>query len=231
MDYIRFYHLRTYDRINAPPSFVKEIESNSGVTFFDAQVALVREWLGPENGEWHQQTVSIAVPKETTGNVETMGTSDKDKPLIKAVDFPGTVQEASSIIQQFQQGATRDDSIIADTVGQHAMLDVTNLADEQWLGTPQEELDAYVKPSSSPWYTEESLTDDSFPAMYPSSSTFIQRLAASPFRTHRFMGTDIIWQCMIVDDRRVIVSLCPHRGRIWTPNRRHFHIDGLCQSQ
>lgn len=56
-DYIRFYHLRSYDRINGPyNSFIKKMEEKSGVTFHQAQVALARKWIGKIDENWVQDT-------------------------------------------------------------------------------------------------------------------------------------------------------------------------------
>lgn len=46
-NYIQWYHLRSYDRINAPyESFIKQMEEKSGVKFNKARVALARKWIG-----------------------------------------------------------------------------------------------------------------------------------------------------------------------------------------
>lgn len=45
-EYIRWYNLRSYDRINAPASFIKKMEERSGVNFHEAQVALAKVWVG-----------------------------------------------------------------------------------------------------------------------------------------------------------------------------------------
>lgn len=36
-EYIRWYNLRSYDRINAPRSFIKQMEERSGIEFYQAQ--------------------------------------------------------------------------------------------------------------------------------------------------------------------------------------------------
>jgi len=38
----------------------------------------------------------------------------------------------------------RRHNVVADTVGQHALQDETELRDEQWLGSEDEELNSYV---------------------------------------------------------------------------------------
>lgn len=46
-NYIHWYHLRSYDRINAPyESFIKQMEEKSGISFDKARVALARKWIG-----------------------------------------------------------------------------------------------------------------------------------------------------------------------------------------
>jgi len=41
-DYINFYNLRSYDRINHDPARIKRMEEKSGVTWFQSQAALAR---------------------------------------------------------------------------------------------------------------------------------------------------------------------------------------------
>jgi len=52
------------------------------------------------------------------------------------------------VIKRFEHGADvlvgRRNDDVADTVGQHALQDTTELADEQWLGSEEEELNSYV---------------------------------------------------------------------------------------
>ena len=54
-DYITWYHLRSYDRINGAQSVINDIQTKSGVTFDQAQVALDRLWLGNADPKWFQQ--------------------------------------------------------------------------------------------------------------------------------------------------------------------------------
>ncbi|PVG02411.1 phospholipase D/nuclease [Serendipita vermifera] len=141
-DYIRFYHLRSYDRINAPwPSFIKQMEENSGVTFHQAQVALAKQWIGvPE--VWTQPKVSIKQPDPTKEGLIIEDTKTK----VEALDFPETVEEAVQIIEKFEAGAigVRDDDPVSDSIAHHALMDDTNLLQEKWLGTDEEEYDSYV---------------------------------------------------------------------------------------
>ena len=146
-DYIRFYHLRTYDRINAPISLIKEMEQNSGVKFHQAQIAQARLWIG-DDGFWRQEKVQIKAPDPDAGLDDTgMGVTEKGKNVQKTVeemDMPGSTQEAADIVARFQSGATRSDEGVADTIGQHSLSDRTSLLDEKWYGTEQEERDSYV---------------------------------------------------------------------------------------
>ncbi|KDQ10873.1 hypothetical protein BOTBODRAFT_35827 [Botryobasidium botryosum FD-172 SS1] len=142
MDYLRFYHLRTYDRINGPPSLIQQMEKRSGVKFHEAQVALSREWLGPSeinHGRWHQEKVSVKIPQETAA----LG-GDPGKATVESFDFPPTVEKAREIIAKFEKGAPRDDKIVSDNVGHHAQMNQTGLLSERWLGSSEEERAAFI---------------------------------------------------------------------------------------
>ncbi|KAI5116806.1 hypothetical protein M0805_009483 [Coniferiporia weirii] len=143
--YIKFHHLRSYDRLNAPySSFIADMEQNSGVSFHEAQVALARQWIGtPFPDVPTQDKVFIQVPKPSgEGVVVTDDTEVKSE----EVPLPRTVDDARRIIERFESGANnlRGDEDVADTVSQHMLNDRTSLLEEKWLGTEQEELDCYV---------------------------------------------------------------------------------------
>lgn len=144
-DYIRFYHLRAYDRINGPASFVRQMEQNSGIPFHQAQVAQARLWIG-DDGFWHQDKVQIKAPAPDAGlDPSGMGVTEKGKEAQKTVEevaMPASTQWASELVTRFQNGAPRGDEGVSDTVGQHALLDGTQLTDEKWYGSEQEERDA-----------------------------------------------------------------------------------------
>ncbi|KAG1869290.1 hypothetical protein C8R48DRAFT_701012 [Suillus tomentosus] len=144
MDYIRFYHLRSYDRINAPQkTLISQMEENSGVSFYQAQVALARQWEGP-------RTTAGDAPKEMFIKVpqpaqEGMLLSEtKMKP--EKVSLPVSYDDAVNIVRTFEKGSDdiRGDEDVSDTVSQHRLLDRTRLSDEIWYGSEAEERDAYV---------------------------------------------------------------------------------------
>ncbi|KAG2050128.1 phospholipase D/nuclease [Suillus hirtellus] len=144
MDYIRFYHLRSYDRINAPQkTLISQMEANSGVSFYEAQVALARQWEGP-------RTTAGDAPKEMFIKVpqpaqEGMLLSEtKMKP--EKVSLPVSYDDAVNIVRTFEKGSDdiRGDEDVSDTVSQHRLLDRTRLSDEIWYGSEAEERDAYV---------------------------------------------------------------------------------------
>lgn len=144
MDYIRFYHLRSYDRINAPQkTLISQMEKNSGVSFYEAQVALARQWEGP-------RTTAGDAPKEMFIKVpqpaqEGMLLSEtKMKP--EKVSLPVSYDDAVNIVRTFEKGSDdiRGDEDVSDTVSQHRLLDRTRLSDEIWYGSEAEERDAYV---------------------------------------------------------------------------------------
>ncbi|KAJ2931072.1 hypothetical protein H1R20_g6021, partial [Candolleomyces eurysporus] len=148
MDYIRFYHLRAYDRINSPAGYIKAIQENSGVKFHEAQVASARQWMSGDSLTYYMETpenkkVTIAIPVETKeGIVE----SDKTPANSETIAIPETDEQAQEIVDKFQHGADnlRADAEVSDSVAQHLLDDTTSLLDEKWLGTEEEELNAYV---------------------------------------------------------------------------------------
>ncbi|KAG1734909.1 uncharacterized protein EDB91DRAFT_1056622 [Suillus paluster] len=145
MDYIRFYHLRSYDRINAPQkSLISQMEANSGVSFYQAQTALARQWEGPRytSGDTPKE-VFIRVPQPAQ---EGIGSNQQTKMKLVKVPLPASYDEAVDIIRRFEGGSDdiKGDEDVSDTVAQHKMLDRTRLTDEIWYGSEQEERDAYV---------------------------------------------------------------------------------------
>ncbi|KZT40944.1 phospholipase D/nuclease [Sistotremastrum suecicum HHB10207 ss-3] len=166
-DYLRVYHLRSYDRINAPyNTYIKQIQDNSGVSFYEAQVALAKQWIvtAPTPSianhfstlSLHRtstttpqskpvpipQTVSIKVAKPSTEGIsQSQGSQD-----VVEVPLPASEREAVEKIESFQEAAKaiRGDESVSDSVAQHMMRDATDLLSEIWLGDEQEEKDAYV---------------------------------------------------------------------------------------
>ncbi|KAI1793724.1 phospholipase D/nuclease [Ganoderma leucocontextum] len=145
-DYIRFFHLRAYDRINAPwESYLHRIEERSGVTFHQVNVALGRLWIGLGLGPEDPKEASVAIP--TGKSLEEQTTSGK-KPEMKTEKYPlpASIAEARETIDRWKQAAEdlRADDVVSDNVVQHMLHDRTHLLDEQWLGTEDEERNAYV---------------------------------------------------------------------------------------
>lgn len=141
-DYVRWYHLRSYDRINGPyETFIKEMEEKTGVTFHQAQVALARKWIGKVDPNWGKdETIAVNAPKPTKDGIVEEGKASNIDP----VKVPETEQEADDILRKFEAAATRRDDEVSDSVGHHAMKDTTRLQDERWLGNEQEEKDCYI---------------------------------------------------------------------------------------
>ena len=129
-----------------PASYVSQIQKNGNTTFFEAQAALARIWLGetPGTPTSHAQTkVRIKIPEPTkVGAVE----AEKEEADKKVDEFPlpETVKEAQAILRRFENGArsVRGNEDVADSVAEHVLHDRKGLLDEQWLGTEEEELSA-----------------------------------------------------------------------------------------
>ncbi|KAJ7194296.1 hypothetical protein GGX14DRAFT_679100 [Mycena pura] len=101
-DYIRFYHLRAYDRINAPLStYIEKIEADSGVKFLAAQVALARQWIG-DDSDGAQKAVTVMIPVETA---EGIVVSDKAPLKTETVPIPESEDAARQVIERFEAAA------------------------------------------------------------------------------------------------------------------------------
>jgi len=116
-------------------SFIAEMERRSGTRFEDAQVALARQWLGPDDHAL-DNTVKIRFVDTLQSDPASMGlvTPENTKETIKEVKVPPTVEEAVEIIKKFEGGAPRSDKDVADTISQHVQQDRTSILDEKWLG-------------------------------------------------------------------------------------------------
>ncbi|KAG9312443.1 hypothetical protein JVU11DRAFT_6827 [Chiua virens] len=146
MDYIRFFHLRSYDRINAPMStLIAQMEENSGVTFHEAQIALARQWVGKNfYGKDVPHEVYIKIPQEAKAGITV--TEEKSAVKKEKVSLPESVEAARQVIARFESGARnlRSDERVADSVSHHALQGRKSLLDETWLGSEEEELNCYV---------------------------------------------------------------------------------------
>jgi phospholipase D1/2 len=165
LDYIRFFHLRAYDRINAPASYIKQAEEQTGIKLSQAQVALARRWIGDLSQGICQKTIKIGKsvsgqrdrPDENTQSGGALGfggpggfgifggekkaPTPKEDPNVEVVPVPASEEESQQIIDRFERGArgVRSDVQVSDSVAQHALQDKTRLQDEKWLGTEAEE--------------------------------------------------------------------------------------------
>jgi phospholipase D1/2 len=152
-----------YDRINAPmgkrfsvfftyfshacpkDTLIAQMEANSGIKFGQAQVALARQWVGDSADPSMPTQVAVKLPEPTT---EGIVLSNKTEVKLETYPLPRLYSDAVAVIEQFERGANalvgRQHDAVADTVGQHALQDQTELGDEQWLGSEEEELNSYV---------------------------------------------------------------------------------------
>jgi phospholipase D1/2 len=173
-------HLWVKDTLIAPA------ETKSGVKFGQAQAALARQWVYDSvDGEHMPTEVTIKIPSE--------GLSLTEKTAVKTEKYriPASHDEAVAIIEKFEHSASAlggtKYAAVSATVGQHALQVETRLADEQWFGTNEEELDAYVI----------CLTLRRPVPKFHVLARYVSELAY------------IHSKVMIVDDRRVIVSTSP----------------------
>lgn len=132
-----------------PPSetYLKEVEKQSGVTFYQAQVAQAREWIGDG---WQDGSIRELKILEVKGNVggglQLEGDAKKSDVKAKTLPLPQDRQQAKRAVDHFED--TAKDVLggfrVSDNVGHHAMKGAGNLSEERWFGTEDEERDWYV---------------------------------------------------------------------------------------
>ena len=119
------------------------MEASSGVIFIEAQVALACQWVGDSADPNMPTEVTVKVPEPTA---EGIVLSDKAQVQTDKYPLPSSYREAESVIKRFEQVAEvlveRWHEAVADSVAQHALQDETELTDEQWLGSKEEELNS-----------------------------------------------------------------------------------------
>jgi phospholipase D1/2 len=160
-DFIKFYHLRSYDRLNAPygrccalqpichidispllETYLKEVEQRSGVSVYEAQVAQAREWIGED---WQRGTTRELKIFETKGNVgvglQMEGDAKKSDAKVKTLPLPQDPVAAKRTVDHFEDTAkdVLGNFRVSDNVGQHAMRTGCSLLEEGWYGTEEEE--------------------------------------------------------------------------------------------
>ena len=126
-------------------TFIKSIEELSGITFHEAMTALARIYVGRD--EEYNPPTETTVVLPTGGLVDQLSASGQ-QPVMKTETYklPQSYEEAQEIVDRWHRAAIslREGGDISDNVVQHTMEDRTNLHDEQWLGTSEEEKAAYV---------------------------------------------------------------------------------------
>lgn len=215
-EYISFYNLRGYDRINCDKAMIQEMEQKSGVTYHEAQgkfkdtfvalvahsplqsepapVAVARVFLGDQGFAGAKGKVRIHHPLD--GNTDVQGKADgssKKGAREEAVSLPQTEDEARELIRRFEEAAPRSDAEVKDSIASNILAGVGSTKDEVWRGSEEDEKNAYV--------TEETY-------IHSKVSLYAQSVRHSSMRDYS-LHTDLIKdlsQLMIVDDRRFIIG-------------------------
>ena len=128
-----------------PETFIKAIEEQSGIKFHQAMSALARMWVGKGEEQNAPKETSVVLP---TGKMAEEITASGGKPELKTETYqlPQSYEEAKEIVDRWHEVAVRlrGHGDVSDNVVQHMMHDRTDLREEGWLGSPDEEKAAYV---------------------------------------------------------------------------------------
>ncbi|KAK0542728.1 hypothetical protein OC846_006498, partial [Tilletia horrida] len=138
--YITFYNLRGYDRLNHDKAMLKEMEERSGISFHKAQVALARLYAGDA---YHpNQKIQIKNPATDIEHVDEDG---KKQPIVvEEVEMPATVEEAQEIIRKFEEAAPREDYDVRDSIASCLFHNQPSILEQTWKGSAEDEKAALV---------------------------------------------------------------------------------------
>lgn len=121
---------------------MKEVEKRSGVTFYEAQVAQAREWIGDGWQDGSARELKIFEVKGNVGvGLQMEGDAKKSDAKVKTLPLPQDRQGAKRIVDGFENAAkdVLGGFRVSDNVGHHAMKGAGHLSEEQWFGTEEEE--------------------------------------------------------------------------------------------
>lgn len=127
---------------------MKEVEQRSGVSFYEAQVAQAREWIGEDSlGSSIRELKIFEVKGNVGAGLQMEGDTKKGDAKVKTLPLPQDPQQAKRIVDRFENTAkdVLGNFRVSDNVGQHAMRAPGSLLQERWFGTEQEELNWCVR--------------------------------------------------------------------------------------
>ncbi|KNZ57856.1 hypothetical protein VP01_2055g1 [Puccinia sorghi] len=143
--YISFYNLRSFDRIDYDPETLKKIEDAAGISYYEAEAALARTYLGESAGSEELEknkevTFKLAQKGESmqAGNRDLMAC---DGETLK-IDLPRNVEEARHRLSTWSEAASR-----YHRGGPTSITTKNNSSGLEalpWLGNEQSERNAFV---------------------------------------------------------------------------------------
>jgi phospholipase D1/2 len=130
-------------------SLIAPMEQASGTKFYEAQVALARQWIGnvkhAGTGEPTPTEVTVWVPQDTADGIVI---TDPKAFTKETVAIPKDEAAARATIAQFETGGDAPGlggaKDVKDSVAGHRMQAESSLLGEPWFGTADEELAASV---------------------------------------------------------------------------------------
>lgn len=144
MDYIRFYNLRSYDRINAS-QVMREAEQRSGVSYSQAQEGFDAAHEGDRGYQAYRPP-----PTAEYGVYEMDGSSSRPPGQQQQYDSGPQGQGRPSDYDRYQQEATKIGGRQGlgdgrwDTVSECYMLNGADIRNVPWEGSAADEMDAFV---------------------------------------------------------------------------------------
>ncbi|KAI9608245.1 hypothetical protein KEM48_003379 [Puccinia striiformis f. sp. tritici PST-130] len=143
--YFSFYNLRSFDRIDYEPGTLKAIEEAAGISYYEAEAALARVYLGESaSSQELEKNKEVTFKLAQKGESMEAGSRDmvaRDGETVK-VDLPQSVEEARQRLKIWSEAASRYDRGIPASIA--TQNHSNGLEDLPWLGDEQSEREAFV---------------------------------------------------------------------------------------
>ncbi|MBW0471417.1 hypothetical protein O181_011132 [Austropuccinia psidii MF-1] len=143
--YISFWNLRSFDRINNDPATLEEIERRTGINYYQTQAALSRIYLGDNSSPEELERNKVVEFKlaQKGENLEKGLVSFKayEGETIKE-DLPDTLDEAYECLRRWSEAVPNFDKEVPDSIATQNYP--TGLENVPWLGNEESERAAFV---------------------------------------------------------------------------------------
>ena len=136
-EYISFYNLRGYDRINYDKELIARAEKESGVSYHETQVAISRIFLGDHFSDDKSGPTVVKIRNPAEKEEIDAKTGKRKTGKVTEVALPKTVEEARDILKRFHDKLPVDE--VRDSIASNLLHGQPSTKDEIWKGSEEDE--------------------------------------------------------------------------------------------